>query len=107
MPKKDAKYDKEVKTAFPDLSTKKGQELYKMRRATEKLTRETRDKVLEKNRIKVAGEGKKGRAKSEAAEKARGGKPALSTEAQLALIRGQRPKPKKKKPKKTYHYEYK
>ena len=106
MPKKDAKYDKEVKTTFPDLKTKKGQELYKMRRDTEKLTREARDRVLEKNRIRVAGEGKKGRAKSDAAEKARGGKPALSTEAQKALIRGQRPK-KKRNPPKDFHYEYK
>ena len=107
MPKKDAKYDKEVKTTM-DLSTKRGRELAAMRRATKELTRETRDKVLEKNIIKVAGEGKKSRARAEAAERARGGKPALSTEAQLALIRGQRPKPKnKKKPSKTYHYEYK
>lgn len=106
MPKKDAKYDKEVKTTFPDLKTKKGQELYKMRRATEKLTHEARDRVLEKNRIRVAGEGKKGRAKSDAAEKARGGKPALSTDAQVALIRGQKPK-KKRNPPKDFHYEYK
>ena len=106
MPKKDAKYDKAVKTTFPDLKTKEGKELYNMRRSTEKLTREARDRVLEKNRIKVAGEGKKSRAKAEAAEKARGGKPALSTEAQRALIRGQRPK-KKRQPPKDFHYEYK
>ena len=69
MPKKDAKYDKEIKTTFPDLTTKRGQEIYKMRKATGDLTREVRDAVLEKNRIPVAGEGKKGRAKSDAAKK--------------------------------------
>ena len=106
MPKKDAKYNKEVKTKLPDLTTKRGKELYEMREATKKLTRETRDSVLEKNRIRVAGEGKKSRAKADAARKARGGKPALSTDAQVALIRGQKPK-KKRKPPKDFHYEYK
>jgi hypothetical protein len=96
MPKKDAKYDKEVKTTL-DLKTKRGQELHKMRRDTGDLIRETRDDVLKKHRIPVAGEGKKGRAKSDAAKKARGGKPPISTEAQLAVIRGQRPKKKAKR----------
>jgi hypothetical protein len=106
MPKKDAKYNKEVKTKFPDLKTKRGKELYQMRRDTDKLIRETRDSVLEKNIIHVAGEGKKSRAKADAAKKARGGKPALSTDAQVAMIKGQKPK-KKKSPPKDFHYEYK
>ena len=106
MPKKDAKYNKEVKTTFPDLNTKRGRELHKMRRDTSDLTLETRDKVLAKNRQRGAGEGKKSRAKADAAEKARGGKRPISTEAKLALIRGQKPK-KKRKPPKDFHYEYK
>ncbi|MDA8620276.1 hypothetical protein N9L28_05865 [Luminiphilus sp.] len=106
MPRKDAKYDKEVKTTMPDLKTKEGRDLYRMRKETKDLARETRDRVLEKNRIRVAGEGKKGRAKADAAEKARGGKPALSAGAQRALIGGQKPK-KKRNPPKDFHYEYK
>ena len=106
MPKKDAKYDKEIKTTTPDLRTKRGQEIYKMRKSTKDLTREVRDAVLEKNRIPVAGEGKKGRAKSDAAKEARGGKKPISLGAKKALITGQRPK-KKKKPSTTFHYEYK
>ena len=103
MPKKDAKYDKEVKTTR-DLTTKRGRELYQMRRDTQELTDKARYGALEKNRIPVAGEGAKGRAKSDAAKKARGGKRPISLEAKKALINGQKAKPKKKK---TFHYEYK
>jgi hypothetical protein len=106
MPKKDAKYDKEVKTKSPDLKTKRGKELYKMRRDTDKLIRETRDSVLEKNRTDLLMASKKEKERAAAAKKARGGKPALSTDAQLALLRGQKPK-KKKSPPKDFHYEYK
>ena len=106
MPKKDAKYDKEIKTTL-DLKTERGRELYKMRRDTQKLTDDARYGALEKNRSPVPGEGPKGRAKSDAAKKARDGRPPISLEAKKALINGQRTKPKKKKPSKTYHYEYK
>lgn len=106
MPKKDAKYDKPVKTTT-DLSTKKGREIYKMRRDTEKLMRETRDAVLEKNRVRVAGEGKKGRAKSDAAEKARGGQKPISVEAKKVLLGANKPKRKKSSDSWSAYMDYK
>ena len=106
MPKKDAKYNKEVKTKSPDLKTKRGKELHKMRRDTENLARETRDSVLEKNRTDLLMASKKEKERAAAAKKARGGKPALSADAQVAMIRGQKPE-KKRSPPKDFHYEYK
>ena len=106
MPKKDAKYDKPVKTTT-DLSTEKGRKIYKMRRDTEALMRETRDSVLEKNRVRVATEGKNGRAKSDAAEKARGGKKPISVEAKKVLLGANKPKPKKSGDGWSAYMEYK
>ena len=96
MPKKDAKYDKEIKTTFPDLTTKRGQEIYKMRKATGDLTREVRDAVLEKIEFLVAGEGKKGRAKSDAAKKQGVENCHLALKRKRLLSEGKGPRKKKK-----------
>lgn len=102
MPKKDAKYDK------PVARTKKSHRARAVRGFDDKIEREVRSAVIEKNLPDLLMPSKSEKARAAAAKKARGGKPQISSGAMDALTGRNTPKakPKKKKPSKTYHYEY-
>ncbi len=103
MPKKNAKYDE------PVARTKKSHRARAVRGFDDKIERKVKAAVIEKNLPDLLMPSKSEKARAEAAKKARGGKPPLSSGAMGVLLGRNTPKakPKKKKPSKTYHYEYK